>query len=368
MAEPKAPPEPAVLPEVPGSITAAQIIALLLTLAAVRAGRGILAPLLIAVLAAVALAPPVRQLSRLMPRWIASAVVVITLAAACGFSAWALSDEATAFSRRLPSIVRETRDAILSASPRQSLLRQLQQAVTEFEKSTTAPKPPDATPVTIVENTDVQRQMMAAARRAGNYLLEGILLVFLVYFLLASGDMFKQKLVRLSGARLSQRKVTVQMIEEIISKIGRFVFYMFWSGLLVGVVTWLAFEAMGVRYAALWGIAAGVLNCIPYFGPTAIMVASAVAAVIQFRDVTMVLLVSGVSVVITSLEGYLLAPIMLGQAARANSVSVFVAVMFGGWMWGALGMLLAVPVLMIVKTVAEHVESLSAVNELLSES
>jgi predicted PurR-regulated permease PerM len=158
------------------------------------------------------------------------------------------------------------------------------------------------------------------------------------------------------------------MIEEIISKIGRFVFYMFWSGLLVGVVTWLAFEAMGVRYAALWGIAAGVLNCIPYFGPTAIMVASAVAAVIQFRDVTMVLLVSGVSVVITSLEGYLLAPIMLGQAARANSVSVFVAVMFGGWMWGALGMLLAVPVLMIVKTVAEHVESLSAVNELLSES
>jgi predicted PurR-regulated permease PerM len=82
----------------------------------------------------------------------------------------------------------------------------------------------------------------------------------------------------------------------------------------------------------------------------------------------MVLLVSGVSVVITSLEGYLLAPIMLGQAARANSVSVFVAVMFGGWMWGALGMLLAVPVLMIVKTVAEHVESLSAVNELLSES
>jgi predicted PurR-regulated permease PerM len=368
MAEPKAPPDPAVLPEVPGSITAAQVIAFLLALAAIRAGRGILAPLLLAVLAAIALAPPVRQLSRVLPRWIASAVVVIALAGAVGFTAWALSDEAAAFSRRLPTLVREVRDAIQSASPRQSLVRQLQQAVSELEKSTTAPKPPDATPVTIVEPTDVQRQMMAAARQAGNYLLEGILLVFLVYFLLASGDMFKQKFVKLSGARLSQRKVTLQMIDEIISKIGRFVFYMFWSGLVVGLATWLAFEAMGVRYAALWGVAAGVLNCIPYFGPTAIMVASAIAAIVQFRDVSMVLLVSGVSVVITSLEGYLLAPIMLGQAARANSVAVFVAVMLGGWLWGSLGMILAVPVLMIVKTVAEHVESLSAINELLSES
>jgi predicted PurR-regulated permease PerM len=143
---------------------------------------------------------------------------------------------------------------------------------------------------------------------------------------------------------------------------------MAWSGLLVGIVTWLAFQALGVRYAALWGVAAGVLNCIPYFGPTAIMVASAIAAIVQFREPQMVLMVSGVSVIISSLEGYLLAPIMLGQAARVNSVSVFVAVMFGGWMWGAPGMILAVPVLMIVKTVAEHVETLSSLDELLSES
>ena len=368
MAEPEPKSEPVVVAEVPGSITAAQVIAFVLVLAAIRAGRGILAPLLLAVLAAVALAPPVRQLARLMPRWLAAAVVVIGIAGLFGFAGWALSDEAVTFSRRIPSLVREVRGAIQSASPRQGLMRQLQQAVTELETTTTPPKPTNATPVTIVEPTDVQQQVMTGARRAGGYLLEAILLMFLVYFLLASGDMFKQKLVRLSGARLSQRKVTVQMIDEIIAKVGRFVFYQFWSGLLVGVVTWLAFQAMGMRYAALWGVAAGVLNCIPYFGPTAIMVASAVAAIVQFRDPQMVLLVSGVSVAITSLEGYLLAPIMLGRSARVNSVAVFVAVMFGGWMWGPLGMILAVPVLMIIKTIAEHVESLSTLNELLAES
>jgi predicted PurR-regulated permease PerM len=81
----------------------------------------------------------------------------------------------------------------------------------------------------------------------------------------------------------------------------------------------------------------------------------------------MVALVAVSSVVITSIEGFVLAPIALGRAASVNSVAVFVTVMFWGWMWGPLGLVLAVPVLMIVKTVADHVESLSGLSELLSD-
>lgn len=81
----------------------------------------------------------------------------------------------------------------------------------------------------------------------------------------------------------------------------------------------------------------------------------------------MLALVALASVAITSLEGFLLAPIALGRAARVNSVAIFVAVMFWGWMWGPIGLILAVPVLMIVKTVADHVESLSSVSELLGD-
>jgi predicted PurR-regulated permease PerM len=333
----------------------------------VRYGREFLVPLTAAILAAVALSPPVRVLARVIPRWLASAVVVLGIFGAVIVTAWALSDEVTTFSRRMPAIVREIRVTIQSASPRQGLLRQIQQAVTELEQTTTTPKPTDATPVTIVEPTDVQQQMMAGARRAGNWGMQGILLLFLIYFLLASGEMFKQKFVKLSGDRLSQRKVTVQMIDEMIGKIGRYIFYQFWSGALVGVVTWLAFWSMGVRYAGLWGVAAGVLNCIPYFGPTVVMVASAVAALVQFKSLMMMAAVAGTSVAITSLEGFLLTPIFLGAAARVNSVAVFVSVMFWGWMWGPPGLLLAVPILMMVKTVADHVESLSSISELLGE-
>jgi len=316
----------------------------------------------------VALAPLVGALTRLIPRWIAAAIVVVAIAGAFGFAAWMLSDEVAVFSRRLPGIVREIREAVQSASPRQGVLRQLQQAVTELEQTAGPPaKPANATPVTIVEGMDVQRSVMSGARSAATYLSTGILLLFLIYFLLSEGELFKEKLVKLSGERLSQKKVTVSMINEITGKIGRFVFYQFWSGLLVGIITWLAFAWIGVRYAGLWGVAAGVLNCIPYFGPTIVMVASSLAAVLQFRSVSMVALVALASVLITSIEGFLLAPIALGRAASANSVAIFVAVMFWGWMWGPIGFVLAVPLLMILKTIADHIESLSGISELLGE-
>jgi predicted PurR-regulated permease PerM len=368
MAEPsEAQGKAAVLPQVPTQITAAQVIAVILALAACRYASGVLAPLLVAVLLAIALAPLVGVLERLMPRSIASAVVVLSIAGVFGITMWSLSDEVAAFSKQLPKLVREFRSAVQSASPRQTLIRQLQQAVDELEETTAPAKPAAATPVTIVETTDVQKQMVTYAQSAAGYGGSAILLLFLIYFLLASGDMFKKKFVKLSGERLSQRKVTVQMIDEMGRQIGHFVFYQFWSGLLVGVATWLAFAWLDVRYAGLWGVAAGVLNCIPYFGPTIIMAASAAAAMMQFKSLSMVALVAGASVVITSIEGFLLAPIALGRAASVNSVAVFVAVMFWGWMWGPIGLILGVPILMMLKTVADHVESLSGISELLGD-
>jgi len=359
--------KPGVLPQVPTRITATQVIAVILALAACRYAGGILAPLLVAVLLAIALAPLVATFARVMPRWLAAAVVVLGITGSFGVIAWSLSDEAITLSKQLPNLVRELRVALQSASPRQSLIRQLQQAVTELEATTTAKPPAAATPVTIVEPTDVQKQVVAYARSAAGYAGTAILLLFLIYFLLATGDTFKKKLVTLSGERLSQRKVTLQMIDEMSAQIGRFIIYQFWSGLIVGLATWAAFAALGVRYAGLWGVAAGALNCIPYFGPTIIMGATAVAAMLQFHSISMVALVAGVSVVITALEGFLIAPIALGKAANANSVAVFVSVMFWGWMWGAIGLVLGVPILMMVKTIADHVESLSSLSELLAE-
>ena len=123
-----------------------------------------------------------------------------------------------------------------------------------------------------------------------------------------------------------------------------------------------------IVFAGIMVVMAGILNCIPYFGPTIIMVTSAVAAALQFRSFSMIGLVALVSLAITSLEGFVLAPIALGRAASVNSVAIFVSVMFWGWMWGALGMIIAVPILMIIKTIADHVESMKGISELLGDN
>ena len=355
------------IPVVPTSVTSSQVIATLLLVAALDVGEGFFAPVTLAILASIALVPPVRWLSRLMPRALAAAVVVLAIAGLAVVTAYSLTDEAAGLVRELPGLVRQVRQVVTSASPREGVIRQLQQAVSELERSTQAPAVSGTAKVTIVEPTDVQWGVMAGTRRGAEVLGEVVLLLFFVYFLLASGDLFRLKFVKLGGERLSQKKVTVQMMDEITTLIGRFVFYQAWSGALVGVLTWLSFSALGVRYAGLWGLAAGLLNAVPYFGPTIVMAGSAVAALIQFRSLGMVATVAVVSIAITSIEGFGLAPWMLGRAARVNTVATFLSLMFWGWLWGAIGLIVAVPILMVMKTVADRVESLSAWSELLSD-
>lgn len=355
------------LPSVPAPFTSGQLTAGLVTVAALEFGEGFFAPLLVGLLLSIALVPPVRWLSRVMPRALAAAAVVVTIVAAGGATAYVLSDDIFRSSRELPSLVRELRSAIASASSRAGVIGQLQQAVSDLERSARSAPAGGAAKVTIVEPIDVQWGVMLGTRRVLGLLGDLTLLLFLVYFLLATGDLFRLKFVRLAGDRLSHRKITVQMLDEIGAKIGRFMVYQAWSGVAVGVATWLAFLGLGVEYAGLWGLAAGLLNWVPYFGPTVVMAASAAAAFLQFHSVPQAIAVAAASLVITALEGFVAAPLLLGRAARVNTVATFVALMFWGWLWGGVGLLVAIPVLMIVKTIADHVEPMRGLSELLGE-
>ena len=173
----------------------------------------------------------------------------------------------------------------------------------------------------MVETVDVQRQMMNGARTCGQLsLATAILLLFLVYFLLAQGEMFKEKLVKLSGERLSQKKVTVQMIDEIIAQIGRFVFYQFWSGLLVGVMHLAVLHVDRRALRRFVGRCGRRAELHSVFGPTIIMV-----RVRRRRGAAVQVGVDGGArrgdvCGVTALEGFLLAPVALGRAASVNSV------------------------------------------------
>ena len=131
--------------------------------------------------------------------------------------------------------------------------------------------------------------------------------------------------------------------------------------------TWLAFWWLGVEYAALWGLAAGIMNSIPYFGPTVVAIAAFVVAFLQFESAWQASLVSMASLAITTIEGMVITPLMVSRMASMNPVAVFLGLLFWGWLWGVVGMLLAVPLMMVDKAVADRVEDLKPLAELLGE-
>jgi predicted PurR-regulated permease PerM len=173
--------------------------------------------------------------------------------------------------------------------------------------------------------------------------------------------------VKNAGPSLDRKKITLQILEEINRQIERFLLVQVFTSAVVGVATWLAFRWIGIEQAALWGLLAGVFNSIPYFGPVVVSGAIGVIAFVQSGSPRMVVLAAGTALVITTLEGVLLTPLLTSRAARMNAVAVFTGLLFWGWVWEFWGMLLAVPMLMIVKAVCDRIEDLKGVGELLGD-
>jgi predicted PurR-regulated permease PerM len=157
------------------------------------------------------------------------------------------------------------------------------------------------------------------------------------------------------------------VLTEITGQIQRYLMVQLLISVLVGVATWLAFVWIGLENAAIWGIAAGIFKTIPYLGSIIIAAGTALVAFLQFGTVGMALTVSGVSLLVTGVEGYLLTPWLTGRACRMSALVVFVGVLFWGWLWGVWGLLLGVPIIMIIKAICDRVEDLQPIGELLGD-
>jgi predicted PurR-regulated permease PerM len=147
------------------------------------------------------------------------------------------------------------------------------------------------------------------------------IVVFLTYFLLLSGQHFKRRLVELAGPRLEHRRITVKVMDDITAQIQRFLLVQAFTACLVAVATWVALASVGVRQAVVWSILAGVFNSIPYFGPVIVSGGLFVVAFLQFGQPVIAIEVALLTLAITSLEGWVLLPLLIGKAERMQSWS-----------------------------------------------
>jgi predicted PurR-regulated permease PerM len=192
-------------------------------------------------------------------------------------------------------------------------------------------------------------------------------ILFLVYFFLVTGDLYKRKFVKIAGPALWQKKLTVQILDEINSQISSFIRVQVLTSAVVAIATTAALWWLGVREYIIWGLLAGIFNSIPYLGPVLVTGGLGIVAFIQFNDVQRTATVCLVAFAITSLEGFLLTPALMSRAARMNPVAIFVGLLFWSWIWGIWGAVLAVPMLMMMKAICDHIEDLQPVGELLGE-
>ncbi|WP_226929461.1 AI-2E family transporter [Janthinobacterium aquaticum] len=199
------------------------------------------------------------------------------------------------------------------------------------------------------------------------FVSQATMVIFLVYFLLLSGDTFKRKLVKLTGPSLSRKKVTVHILEDINISIQHYMFMLLVTNVLLALLMWIALHLIGLENAGAWAIVAGLLHIMPYFGPLLITIATGLVAFLQFESLEMVLLVTATSMGIATLVGTFVTTWMTGRIARMNPTAVFISLLFWGWLWGVWGLLLGVPIIVIVKVVAERVQGMEVVAELLGE-
>jgi predicted PurR-regulated permease PerM len=344
-----------------------------------RFAEDLFVPAILSMLIAFALNPIVNLVQRLrLPRAAAAAIVLIALLSGTGMGLYALRFQFVAVIESIPEVTQKLRQKIDSfqRGPRNEngTLGKLQQAAAELEK--TAAEAAGATKAPSKGVTKVQ--IDEPAFRASDFLWFGsvgflsllgkaIMVSFLVFFILASGDLFKRKLVRVIGTRLSQKRVTLEALNEINGQIERFLLIQLLTGVLVGLCTTMALWAFGVSQPAVWGLAAGIFNSVPYFGAIIVTCGLALVAFLQFGSVVTALQIAGVALAITGIEGSLLTPALMGRAARINGVAMFLSLLFWTWVWGVIGTIVAVPLMMVLKSICDRIESFQPIGELLGE-
>ncbi len=370
--------EPSVIPHSPINIRNASLllISVLMSLAALRYASEVFVPLVLGVMFSYALTPLVNRIVLLhIPRALAAALLLFGIVGGTGTIVYSLSDDTVALIETLPEMAQKLRKGVdtMRSHGSAGTMEKVQKAASELERTA------EAGNSNLEPNRDVAKvQIEKPKLNVKDYLLPGTLglagvaaesavVFFITFFLLAAGNNFRRKMVRLAGPTLTQKKLTLQALDEIDQQIQRYLLVQVFTSSLVGIATWLAFLWIGVEHAAVWGVVTFVFNFIPYLGGIVASGAAMLIGFAQFGSFEMALLIGGVKLLINVIDGYVLQPWLASRASRMNPVAVFAGVLAWGWLWGMWGLFLGVPILMVIKVVCDRVDEFKAVGELLGE-
>jgi predicted PurR-regulated permease PerM len=334
------------------------VLALVSGAAALSLGQSLFLPIVIAILLTLLLTPAVDFTDRIgLPRWLGSAVVVAGLFAGLLGAATQLTAPAERWLNPKSPEWRKLEERIRSIK---RPLEQIQEAQGRVAGITEGPGQPKVREV-LVERPS----MMTTLGGAKPILVGSVSTVVLLYFLLASGDMFLRKLIRVLP-RMTDKKTAVGIARTIQTEIGRYFFTIAMINLGLGLATATLMMLLGMPSAVFWGALVALLNFIPYAGPAVSLTLLTAGAFVSLDTWTQIMMVPLCFFVLVLIEGQLVQPVLVGRRLRLNVVVTFLAVLLWGWLWGLGGVAVAVPILVVLKICADHIDSMSTIGEFVS--
>ncbi|GAB3683326.1 AI-2E family transporter [Salinisphaera aquimarina] len=331
------------------------------TVAVIAQAKNFLVPVVLAFLLSMVFAPVRRTLDRRgIPSGVSSFAIVLLLIAGFLSVATALAMPVSTWVENAPKIERQVQSKIRDASAWLNGLYEANERIHEV----TQPKP---------ESGDVQRVQVAdqnvltsMALLAPGVMTQFLFTFVLLLFLLASGDMFYEKLVHVMPT-LKDKRRAVRIVYGIERQLSRYLMTITainaGLGVSVGVAMWL----LGMPSPVVFGVIAFVFNFVPYLGAIGGIFSAGAVALIAFDWFGWALIVAGVYFGLTAIEGQFVTPYFVGRKIRVNTVVVFLAVSFWAWLWSAVGMIVAVPLLVTFKTFCDHIDALHDLGDFLSE-
>lgn len=320
--------------------------------------RDFILPILLAWILSSLLAPVVRALKRVRVAEPLSALLIISaLLGILSLGIYRMSDPVASWIQRAPQVLTDVRAKL------QNFIRpvaDVQETTKQIEKMAGLGNDQQTAAVEL-KKPGLSQVIFSSAKDFA--LSTGVMLV-LLYFLLASGDLFLLKLVKVLPT-MENKKVAVEIYRRIEKDVSTYLSVVTLIYIGFGCVIGVAMYLLGMPNPWLWGVMAAVLSYIPYLGALVGLTTVTLVAILTFEDVFRIVLVPLVYFTVDTIQANLIFPMALGRRLALNPVMIFIWLIFCGWIWGIIGALLAVPLLAIIKIICDQVEQLAPIGEFL---
>jgi predicted PurR-regulated permease PerM len=335
------------------------IIAGVLVLYTLYLSSTVAIPLVLACMFNLVLTPVVLALTRIrIPEPVGAGLVVLAVLLVLALGVLTLSQPASEWLRRLPFVIDQLSERLDFVRGPAKQLKEAEEALTNLGEEA----PRTATQVVVMPRTTTLRELLF--NETSRFAIGAATTLALLYFMLAMGDKFLRRVVA-ALPDFRTKKQAVEIAHQLQSDMSHYLLTVSAINVVFGAIVAGAMFATGMPNPLLWGVMAGFLNYVPFLGHTVSTIVIAVVALLSFPELGTALIPPGLFIVIAALEGNVITPMILARRLTLNPVAVVAALLIWGWMWGIVGMLLAVPLLVVAKITCDKIEPLHPVGEFL---